>query len=404
MILANKHYLALALASALLASGCSSDDDDDNGLDGVPNAGSDVSFAPSSMINNLGDNIILAGYQDLDTRGGVLNDSLQALMADPSDQNLDAAQAAWKETRVAWESGEGHIFGPVDSLETDPFLDSWPLNTADLESFLNGNSAITPETIRNAGTDVQGFHTIEFLLFGDGISDNDKTAAELTSAELDYLSALGIVFKERTEELLSAWTTQYDPDNANSGPYIDQFKSPGTSSVYVSSAAVVEELVNGIIGIIDEVGNGKIADPMGDSLAAADTSLVESQYSWNSLTDFHNNIQSVRRLYTGLAAADGSDTGSNGIYDFVAAHSTTLSDSILTQINDSMDRIALIDGDDDPSTTDIADTAQQVPFRTAITTEDGRARVQSAVEALSALQSTLETEVLPLIDATAFTE
>ena len=46
--------------------------------------------------------------------------------------------------------------------------------------------------------------------------------------------------------------------------------------------------------------NGKMTDPLGASLAAADTSLVESQYAWNSLTDFHNNIQSALNIYTGI--------------------------------------------------------------------------------------------------------
>ena len=50
----------------------------------------------------------------------------------------------------------------------------------------------------------------------------------------------------------------------------------------------VEELMGGVIGIADEVGNGKMGDPMGADLAHADTTLVESQFSWNSTMDFYN--------------------------------------------------------------------------------------------------------------------
>ena len=54
-----------------------------------------------------------------------------------------------------------------------------------------------------------------------------------------------------------------------------------------SQLGVVEELINGMIGIVDEVGNGKIAEPFGSSIDNIDTTKVESQYSWNSSSRFY---------------------------------------------------------------------------------------------------------------------
>ena len=399
---------ALVIVGALFLTGCSSSGGDSNG-NSNPNSNSDVTFNATGMINNLGNNIILAGYQELNASAAALNNAVNALETDgATEQEMDAAQTAWKAARVWWESGEGHIFGPIDALGTDPALDSWPLSTTDLQNILNTVSPITADTVRLLGNDVQGFHAIEYLLFGNGIADNDKTAAELTGDEIDYLLALGEVFQEHTQELVDGWTAQYDPDDTSTGPYIDEFTAPAANKVYVSQAAVVEEIINGMIGIVDEVGNGKISGPFGASAAEADTSLVESQYSWNSLTDFHNNIQSVRMLYTGLLDTDGTSTGSNGIYDFVNAHSATLAARVLDEINEAMDRIALVDGDSDTTTTDITTNGQvgsgQVAFRNAISdeAEGGRDRIQAAINALSTLQTTLQNDVLPLIADTTF--
>lgn len=394
----------LMVAVTALLSACGG-----GGGNGSNTQNGSVNFAAAAMIDNEGNNVILAGYQGLNAAVTDLKAKLDALADNgATEQEMDAAQASWKAARVWWESGEGHIFGPIDSLGTDPALDSWPLSTADLQNILASVNNIDANDVRLFGNDVQGFHTIEFLLFGDGVNDNDKTAADLTTNEIAYLTALGEVFLEHTQELVDGWTVQYDPDDNTTGPYIDEFITPGPGKVYASRAAVMEELINGMIGIVDEVGNGKISGPLGASAAAADTSLVESQYSWNSLTDFHNNIQSVRRLYTGLANADGNSAGSNGLFDFVNAHDPALATRVLDEINDAMDKIALIDGDSDATTTEITTNGQvgsgQVAFRNAISddAQDGRTRIQAAIDALATLQTTLESEVLVLLDDTDF--
>ena len=94
--------------------------------------------------------------------------------------------------------------------------------------------------------------------------------------------------------LYSSWTVAQDPNDSSSVAYQDLLLTPD-NNVYASKLAVVEELINGMIGIVDEVANGKIADPFGASIDAIDTSKVESQYSWNSLADFTNNIQGVQK-------------------------------------------------------------------------------------------------------------
>ncbi|MCT7940592.1 imelysin family protein [Shewanella holmiensis] len=374
--------VALSLVISLSACGGSGSDEATPTTPTVPD--NRFSFVATEMITNLTDDVIVAGYADLAAKGEALLLATQSLINTNSQADLVAAQAAWKAARQPWEQGESHIFGPVDSLSIDPHLDSWPLNTSDLQTQLNSAAGFDAETIKGWNDDVQGFHTMEYLLFGDGVNDNNKDITELTVREREYLVALAEVFRDYTKQLDDAWQISHNPQDANALPYAELLKGSGTvnNTIYSSELAVIEELVNGMIGIVDEVGNGKIADPFGDSLATADTSKVESQYSWNSLTDFANNIIGVRNVYQGeyTGAAD-----KQGIIDFVAAADATLATRIASEIDDVILKIQAIKGSND------------LPFRQAILDADGRTRVQVAVDALSKLQTSLESDVLPLL-------
>jgi uncharacterized iron-regulated protein len=386
-LLASLGALPLALAGC---GGGGGDGDDGPGA-----------FAASSMVNNLADNVITQTYRNLNARAADLLAAVEALAAGTtSEPAMDAAQAAWKATRVPWESSEGFLFGPVDSLGIDPAIDSWPLNTTDLLAYLSANPDATQADIENAGDDLRGFHAIEFLLFGDGVTDNDKAASDLTAAEANYLVALARAFKARTQLLESSWTTDFN----GQGAYASALKTPAAGGTYTSWAAVVEELLNGVITIADETGNAKMAEPFGTSAATADTSLVESQYSWNSLTDFHNNLQSILNAYTGkLGFMPGTDTVAaslNGLYAFVAHHDAALANRVYNEIVDAQRKIALIKGDGVDSSTEI--TGSALPFRIQISRADGRALIQTAIDACNTLQATLAGDVLPLVGRTTF--
>ncbi|MCL1146264.1 imelysin family protein [Shewanella sp. 10N.261.52.F9] len=376
-----KHFthsaLAIALISALTACGGSGSDDNSSV---APDKS--FTFAATEMITNLTDNVIVAGYTNLADNGEAMFQATQTLVNSPSQANLLAAQEAWKAAREPWEQGESHIFGPVDSLGIDPHLDSWPLNTTDLTTVLANNTGFDADTIKGWNDDVQGFHTMEYLLFGDGVADNAKDISELTANERDYLMGLAEVFRDYAKTLDDSWKVSHDGQSGKA--YGELLKNSGTddNTFYSSEVGVVEELVNGMIGIVDEVGNGKIADPFGDSLAKADTSKVESQYSWNSLTDFSDNIIGVRNVYLGEFEGEADK---QGIKDFVNAANPTLASRVETEINTAITQIEAISGD------------SNMPFRQAISDADGRVRIQSAVDALSTLQSSLESDVLPLL-------
>ena len=334
-------------------------------------------FAPSAMITNLSNDVIVAGYKTLNVKAEALHQATQTLVNTPTQANLVAAQDAWKAARAPWEQGESHIFGPIDKMGIDPALDSWPLATADLTAVLEKPELINATTIKALGTDVQGYHTMEYLLFGDGIADNEKNIAELTDAEGTYLLATAEIFKGYTKQLEDAWLVGLDGATA----YQETFKS-ANNNIYGSNLAVIEELIGGMVGIINEVGTGKIADPFGADISSVDTSKVESQYSWNSLEDFANNITGVLNVFNGEFAGEADQPG---MYDFIAAGDKALADRIKAEIEQSIADIKAIPG------------ADNLPFRQAIANADGRIRIKKAIDSLATLENSLDVDANKLL-------
>lgn len=335
------------------------------------------------IINHVSYNVILATYNDLAVKAQELSQAVATLSAAPTQENLDKAQAAWRAARIPWESSESFLFGPVDSQGIDPLLDTWPLNKLDLDSVMSSSRRITVDLVRGLGTNLQGFHTIEYLLFGDGKVSNTKPASSLTAKQLEYLQASTVLLAEHAADLAYAWTTNYDPENPSAPGYVKIISNPGyDNEFYSSERAVLEEFVQGMMGILDEVANGKMSDPMGADIGSANMALVESPFSWNSLNDFTHNIRSVYSIYTGHY----KNNKGPGVKALVERVNPELAARVEADILNCMQLIQAIR------------PAGGGDFGQAIFTKDGRARAQTAIEALNALHGVMESEVLPTLD------
>ena len=75
-----------------------------------------------------------------------------------------------------------------------------------------------------------------------------------------------------------------------------------------------------------------------------DTTKVESQYSWNSLADFTDNIQGVQNVYRGEFLGQADKTG---IIDFVTAADAAIATRVDTEIVDAIAAIKAIAGDNE---------------------------------------------------------
>ena len=359
-------FFCFTLSTALVLSffligcglvGCGNDDDDDND---TASSGAST-FDAATTLNDFANKVVLATYTELDNRAGDLLTAVKALEADTTQANLGQAQAAWKATRKPWEQSEAFLFGPVDTQGLDPALDSWPVNQVDLDGVLASGQTLTEASIDALEDTLKGFHTIEYLLFRDG---NQRKAADITPRELEYLAATAANLKSKTAQLRNAW-------DASGENYAAEVANAGTSStIYKSQKDAMQEMVNGMIVIADEVANGKISDPFNER----DTTLVESQFSFNSIIDFQDNIRGIQNVYMGKFTADGQ-----GLNEFVKGKDTELDTRFQTEVQTAIDTIGAIPD----------------PFRDSITAQ--RAAVQAAIDATSTVQQTLEDDILKLV-------
>ena len=289
-------FCCFLLTTSLLIGciGCGEDEDDDG--DAQVEA-----YDATTMLNDFANTVVLATYTELDNKAGELLTAVKALKENTTQANLEKAQQAWVATRTPWEQSEAFLFGPVDTQGLDPALDSWPVDRVSLQEVLNGDKELTADFVKDGLEDTQkGFHTIEFLLFREG---DQRMASDITDRELEYLLASTMYLKESTSQLRLAWA----PEGENFSNTVASAGKEG-NAVYRSQSSAVQEMVNGMITIADEVANGKISDPYNEK----DTTLVESQFSFNSISDFQDNIRGIQNVYMGKYTNDGQ-----GLNDFV---------------------------------------------------------------------------------------
>jgi len=348
----NTTILVSALCAFLLFAVACSDSTE-------PGPSPDPSFDYTIILTEYANKVAVATYRDLRDEAAALNTAVQTFSASQTQTNLDAAGAAWVAARAPWEASEGFLFGPVDIQGLDPALDSWPVDRTQLDNVLASSQPLTADFVANGlGDALKGFHTIEYLIFRDGAV---RQVSSLGIREIEYLVAATQVLANDAESLYDAWAGGFASEFINAG-------NPG--SRYQTQFDAVLEIVDGISIICDEVANGKIADPFSQQ----DVTLVESQFSFNSLEDFENNMRSCLNAYTG----DYNGNTGVGLNEFVADKDAALDTRIQAELNAAISSIQAI----------------PFPFRDNLSST---AEITAAQTAINKIVGTMENDLRPLI-------
>ena len=316
------------------------------------------------VLKDLSLDVITATYNQLYINSIVLEEAANA-MSIGDESALQDAKNKWQNTRAPWEESEGFLYGPVDTQGIDPAIDSWPVDINAINNVLNSSNPIT-QALLESNNEARGFHTLEYFFWG---LNGNKTAAQLTAREIEYIKAAASDLRSKTEQLYFGWLP-------SQGNFASNFINAGeTGSVYTSKINALSEIAEGITIIADEVANGKIEEPLNGNNGGPKPEAEESRFSNNSKSDFANNIRSIEHIYLGkFNGVQGS-----GLSNLVNVENPNLDGEIKSAISEAIAAIEAIPG-----------TFTQAIF-------NNRAEVEFAQSKVLVLLNKLQSQLEPLI-------
>ncbi|MCR5365443.1 MAG: imelysin [Prevotella sp.] len=296
------------------------------------------------VLTNLVSNVIVPTYTDLANDVEDLEKTLNGLTPSTITQaQIDKACADFKAARQHWERSEAFLGGAASDFSIDPTIDSWPLDRAELLDYFKGGMKAE---IEDEST-ILGFHALEFILFRNGqnrkvaeLQGNDTyTNFESVSGadELKYAQQVCKLLKERCFQLQVAWEGEKNPSRVavvkaaglpyqteNGLSYGDNLIGAGqnSKSTFPSLKDAVAQVLSSdegsCVAICNEVGTAKVANPF----SAGDIAYVESPYSYNSITDFQDNIRSIRNVWFGSTNGNAAAGSFNAFFASVGQDAT----------------------------------------------------------------------------------
>ena len=389
-----KKYLFLSVAvmlGALTLTSCSDDDDNDNqttdevykdrsyGNEAIDACDATVTALEAAnkvvatasltaeqetalrqVLTNLVNNVIVPTYTQLADDVEDLERTLNGLTVSTITQSqIDNACKDFKAARQHWERSEAFLGGAASDFSIDPTIDSWPLDRTELLDYFKGGMKAEIED----ESSILGFHALEFILFRNGqnrkvaeLQGND-TYTNFTSVsgadELKYAQQVCRLLKERCFQLQVAWEGEknasrvavvkaagldYQTENGLSyGDNLTKAGIAGAKSTFPTLKDAVSQVLSddegSCVAICNEVGTAKIANPF----SAGDIAYVESPYSYNSITDFQDNIRSIRNVW--LGSLDGNAAQGSFHSFFASVSQTAVNTSVENAFNSAIDKI-----------------------------------------------------------------
>ncbi len=292
-------------------------------------------------------------YASLAEKTDALVENLEALKANKTQANVNAATVTFLEARKWWEMSEAFLFGAASDFGIDPHIDSWPL---DEDAF--NNLMASPNMIAALATDedgmvageqlgnaLLGFHGIEFILFREG---QPRNVNEITDDMMTYIVAVSRDLRNRCFQLEVSWNPnapQAHKDlmeelefnttvNGGSNTYGENMTQAGQAgSTFATFTNALEAIADGCIDIADEVGTSKI----GKCHTGEDVTYVESPYSQKSITDFYDNITSIKNAYMGGMESQRDEALS--LHTYIKDNNKELDTKAMNAIDNAMKKI-----------------------------------------------------------------
>ncbi len=338
---------ALVAASLLLAVNFSSCKDPQDNTEEANKA------TKEAIVKQYLNHTVYPTYANLAEKTDALVENLESLKANKTQANVNAATVTFLEARKWWEMSEAFLFGAASDFGIDPHIDSWPLDEDAFNNLMGSHSMIgalandedgmvAGEQLGNA---LLGFHGIEFILFREG---QPRNVNEISDDMMTYIVAVSRDLRNRCFQLEVSWNAdapQAHKDlmeelefnttvNGGDNTYGENMLQAGQAgSTFATFTNALEAIADGCIDIADEVGTSKI----GKCHTGEDVTYVESPYSQKSITDFYDNITSIKNAYMGGMVSQRDEILS--LHAYIQDNNKELDNKALNAIENAMTKI-----------------------------------------------------------------
>ena len=351
--------MAFLLGAMTIGFTACSSDNGGNGEFDLPDVGQATTSISSSdkemqkVAKNYVQAVVYPTYQALASNARTLYSAAQTLYKSAeagtmTQDQINAACEAFKNTRQEWERSEAFLFGSATDNELDPHIDSWPLDRDELERALTNENLIAgfknenpAKFVSEHNTEFQsvlGFHGMEFVLFRNGAhrtvealkaNDTDEGVTSVKGIdELAFLQAvaadvrnitalleftwMGSAASNETKAILSGEGSyvfsklRYNGLASNGTMCFGQFLlSPSSNTGYQSWQGTMNQIfVGGCSNICAEVADQKLGQAYRVATGQGSTTedskdYIESPYSHRSFIDYQDNIYSIKNSLYG---------------------------------------------------------------------------------------------------------
>ncbi len=317
-------WLGIIMVSICFLS-CS---DDDGGGSGTNE------FDRKAMLENIGFNLIIPEYQQLQSAVNELNTATEAFTQSPDIANLSILRNAFTTSYLQWQNVSMYEFAEAETVLLRGSLNSFPTNTIVINSNLQSGS-YNLDAISNINA--VGFPALDFLLFGDSKTDSeiltDFNVAENFENRRQYIKDIVAQIKVKTDQVVNSWL-------GSEGNYIQTFINADATDIGSSLGLLVNALN---LHVEKFLRDNKIGIPLGTrSLGIPVPANVEARYSQNSINLAVANLKAIKNLYLG-----DNDTNGLGIYENLVDLGATvdgaqLADKILNQFDEVIQKVEAI--------------------------------------------------------------
>lgn len=327
-----KHYYFAALFIVLVTFTSCDDDDPENN---IPSS----DFDRVTMLQRAAESLIIPNFEELQASVNTLSSAATDFSANPNEVELDNLRDAWTESVIDHQHCSAFGFGPADLLlgEYATVLGAYPIDEEQVEANIINPDFILANTFDK---DVRGFYTVEYLIFGSGLTDSEIISG-FDQERVDYLLLIIAELKESFDGIVNEWKTEY----------IEQF----TTNNSISKGSPMQIFYNGFVKDYENIKNFKLELPAGLSAGESpDPSLVEAFYSGISAQLIAENWESSKNIYFGRTR-NGEEI--IGFDEYVAS-----AEGGPTVVTETQTAIAVIDDDvsslpSDPLSANITDQA-----------------------------------------------